>query len=75
MFWLKMTSSVLALVADMETCTWHSHAQQDAVVDDRDEAQDTFGLLQLLGFQAQLPVAGRRHIGPVDHDLDASPGQ
>lgn len=54
--------------------TWHSHTEQDAVVDNGDEAQDTFGPLQLLGFQARILLAGRRHIGPVDHDLGASPG-
>lgn len=32
-------------------CTWYSNAEQNAVVDDRDEAQDAFGLLQLLRFQ------------------------
>lgn len=55
-------------------CTWYSHTEQDTVVDDRNEAQDTFGLLQLLRFQAQLHVAWRRHIGPADHDLGPSLG-
>lgn len=54
-------------------CTWYSHTEQSTVVDNRDEAQDTFGPLQLLRFQAQLLVAGHCHIGPVDHDLGASP--
>lgn len=59
----------------IQKCTWYSDAEQNAVVDDGNETQDTFGLLQLLGFQAQLLVAGRRHIGPVDHDLGGSPGE
>lgn len=62
-------------MGELTLCTWYSHTEQDAVVDDRDEAQDTFGPLQLLGFRAQLLVAGRRHIGPVDHDHGASPGR
>lgn len=56
-------------------CTWYSHTEQNTVVDNGKEAQDTFGPLQLLGFQAQLLVAGHCHIGPVDHDLGASPGE
>lgn len=53
--------------------TWDAHTQQDAVVDDGEEAQDALGPLQLLGLQAQPPLAGRRHIGPLDHDLHPSP--
>lgn len=56
-------------------CTWYSHTQQNTVVDDRNEAQDTFGLLQLLGFQAQLVEAGLGQVGPADHDLGASLGE
>lgn len=59
----------------MTPCTWYSDAEQNAVVDDWDEAQDAFGLLQLLGFQAQLLAAIHRHIGPVDHDLGSSTGE
>lgn len=49
--------------------TWHPHAEQDTVVDDGDEAQDTCGPLQLLRF----PAAGCCGVGPVCHDLSPLP--
>ena len=52
-----------------ELCTWYSHTEEGAVVDHREEAQDTFGPMDLLRLQAVLWVADHRHIRPINHDL------